>query len=943
MSGLDPIVTRVLSQAGQKLIGKVGKARKQRLLRLSAQTLVPNRVAEGLRAELDDTQAHRLNEYLYSPEFEEVALQYVLGVNLRDVPDEQLRVDIRHEIYHGLRAVAMLEPQLLTIAADVVFDALAVAAESSRFEFASLNRVAAATSAHLAAAAAANSELLRGIGDLADVHEFAQQLRTQVIAVHGHMRLPHLGVSQSVPYEQLYVTPSLRPEQEGQSVPDLSALALPGHRSVILGDPGAGKSTLAAKLAHDVAADLVPGVESRVPFLLVLREFAAAFRHERVELAHYLEQVCRAPYNLVPPSHAVDYLLRNGRAVVILDGLDELVDPEQRRRFVQLVDGFVNRYPLVPVVVTARRIGYSDAPLDRRIFTVGVVTEFDDEQVAQYTERWFVHDASTAAGDRARIVAAFLKESANIGDLRANPLLLALLCAMYSSEHFIPTNLAQIYERCAVMLFDRWDFMRGIADAPKFTGRLRGAVQHLAWHMFLAEQSGEPLPRHRILRVLVDHLRAKGFDEDDAISTAEEFLEFCTGRAWVLTDVGATETEPRFGFTHRTFMEYFAAEHLVRTHPTAGQLWAVLRPRVLAAQWEVVAQIALQLLERNIDGEADAVLLLILDDAERAEAGDVPHVPAVLRTFAARTLGYVHPGHGTVRHVTMAALRTMLSCPISDRYHYWGSFAKYQELSERDDALHTLMYRCSPGNRTVVRKTVASLLGEEIEAGVETAHIAVLNLARHLIDADPRISDLWLDTRKEIRAKHDEKIGAWQRTAPWTSIWKLEEPAVVVTEFGASCLYLADYFLTGSLPSAVERLLTRPGMPEDTSALCTALLAAPRPWISDNRWWHELQDQEPGFEDSYQRVVQEKYWYQVRLLPRTLLFLPYLETRMASHPNLPLPPQVPLFRRLTTARAQRSAHSDLRNSLARLSFPAEACDFLLAWVRGEFNLVRPPA
>ncbi len=943
MSGIDPIVTRVLSQAGQKLLGRVTKARKQRELRLVAQTLVSNRVAEGLRAELDEFQAHRLNGYLYSPEFEEVALQYVLGVNLRDVPDEQLRIDIRHEIYHGLRAVALLEPQLLTTAADVVFDALAVAAESSRFEFTSLNRIAAATSAHVAAAAAANSALLRGIGDLADVHEFAQHMRAQVIAVHGHMRLPHLGISRSVPYEQLYVTPSLQAEQEGQSVPDLSTLALPGHRSVILGDPGAGKSTLAAKLAHDVAADLVPGVESRVPFLLVLREFAAAFRHQRVELAHYLEQVCRAPYNLLPPPHAVDYLLRNGRAVVVLDGLDELVAPEQRRRFVQLVDGFVNRYPLVPVVVTARRIGYSDAPLDRRIFTKGIVAEFDDEQVAQYTERWFVHDASTPVGDRARIVAAFLKESANISDLRANPLLLALLCAMYSSEHFIPTNLAQIYERCAVMLFDRWDYMRGIADAPKFTGRLRGAVQHLAWHMFLAEQSGDALPRHRIVRVLVEHLRAKGFDEDDATSTAEEFLEFCTGRAWVLTDVGATEAEPRFGFTHRTFMEYFAAEHLVRTHPTATQLWEVLRPRVLAAQWEVVAQIALQLLERNIDGEVDAALLLILDDADRAEAENARHVPAALRSFAARTLGYVHPGHDTVRLITTAALRTVLSCPLSDRYHYWGSFAKYQDMNERDDALHALMYRCSPGNQTVVRKTVSSLLSEEIEAGVETAHIAVLNLSRHLIDADPRISNLWLKTRKELRARHEKEIDTWQRATPWTSIWELQEPALVVANYGASCLYLSDYFLTGSLPSAVERLLTVPGMPENTSELCAALLTAPRPWISDNRWWQELEAQEPAFEGSYERIVQEKHWYQIRLLPRILLFLPYLETRMASHLDLPLPPQVPLFRRLATARAQRSAHSDLRNSLTSLSFPADAQGFLFAWVRGEFNLVRPPS
>jgi predicted NACHT family NTPase len=165
---------------------------------------------------------------------------------------------------------------------------------------------------------------------------------------------------------------------------------------------------------------LVPGAEDRVPFLLVLREFAGSFRDDRLELTRYLEQVCRAPYNLDPPRHAVEYLLRNGRATVVLDGLDELVDPELRRTFVQLVEGFASRFPLVPILVTARKIGYLDAPLNHRTFTVGVVAELNEEQVTQYSERWFALDTATADVDRSRMATAFLRESANITDLRAN-------------------------------------------------------------------------------------------------------------------------------------------------------------------------------------------------------------------------------------------------------------------------------------------------------------------------------------------------------------------------------------------------------------------------------------------------------------------------------------------------------------------------------------------
>jgi predicted NACHT family NTPase len=206
-------------------------------------------------------------------------------------------------------------------------------------------------------------------------------------------------------------------------------------------------------------------------------------------LLHYLEQVCRNPYNLEPPRNAVEYLLRNGRAVVILDGIDELVDPELRRNVVQLVHGFAVQYPLVPILVTARRIGYLEAPLPIGMFTLGGIAELNDRQVRQYAENWFRIDVNTPDSESHRLAETFMSESKDISELRANPLLLALLCSMYSSEHYIPHNLAQIYEKCALMLFERWDKMRGIAMPMQFHGQLRGAVQYLAWQL---ASSNEP-------------------------------------------------------------------------------------------------------------------------------------------------------------------------------------------------------------------------------------------------------------------------------------------------------------------------------------------------------------------------------------------------------------------------------------------------------------------
>ena len=46
----------------------------------------------------------------------------------------------------------------------------------------------------------------------------------------------------------------------------------------------------------------------------------------KCSILEYLEQVSSSNYQLKPPSGSLEYLLLNGRAVVIFDGLDELLE-----------------------------------------------------------------------------------------------------------------------------------------------------------------------------------------------------------------------------------------------------------------------------------------------------------------------------------------------------------------------------------------------------------------------------------------------------------------------------------------------------------------------------------------------------------------------------------------------------------------------------------------
>lgn len=737
--------------------------------------------------------------YLESPDFAEVARQVVLWRAMRGSLDPGLSADLREQIVQGVRlSGASADPKSL-------FEAL-VSVEPLRTG--DLDTPTAVAVAHLASAVKNNTLVLRRAPSLADFHSYAGQLRSRIAAMHGEMRLPHIGVSRSVPYDELYVRPALSP---GITVADL---VLPGRRTVLLGDPGAGKSTLAGKLTHDIALD----AGDRVPFLLVLRDFTAMFRSGGRELLKYFEHICSDPYNLTPPRDAVEYLLRNGRAVVVLDGLDELVHPELRRRVVRLVEGFAHQYPLTPIVVTARKVGYQEAPLSTSLFTRGTVDDFDSGQVADYATRWFALDTATPARDRARLADSFLDESSGIEELRRNPLLLALLCAMYSSEHYLPRNLAQVYERCAVMLFDRWDSMRGITLPVQFQGRLRAAVQHLAWYLFDGPEPGNALPRSRIVRLLTNYLVTKSFDPDEAEGAAERFTEFCTGRAWILTDVGANASEPLFGFTHRTFMEYFAAEHLVRRHTTASSLWTALRSHVSEGAWDVVCRVALQLHDRNVEDGADDVLSQAIQDDDL--------------DFAANALHHLTPRPDIVRGIAMAAVRRSVAVPHEERTSYFPPGPRVPA----DGPLQSCLVRSLPANRSIVRQAVA----EDVPRLYEERTEGIANLVRGLLGSGLLDHELrsvlhdvyWRETPSDLR------FASW----PWLGVMDgLVELTTLVAALGPAVLFEHHSFLGTRIPSPATTLLFPHGNftqvdHDEARRLAAQTALSKRSWIPYRRW-----------------------------------------------------------------------------------------------------------
>ena len=494
---------------------------------------------------------------------------------------------------------------------------------------------------------------------------FLASYRSHVLDQYGKLEPPDFDRRRHVPISDIYVPPVIYEDiprkrtvvSVEENPPTLIVWDLVGRldRSVLLGDPGGGKTTASTVLMHHFASD----PERRVPFLVTLRIYAADDPPAR-SVVGFIEHELETLYQCPAPAGLVDMLLLTGRAVVIFDGLDELLDTSRRADVATRVEHFCAEYPLAPVLVTSRVVGYDQARLDEAQFTSFRLGNFRDEDVAAYARKWF------ALEDGARPDEAddFLDESESVPDLRANPLLLSLMCILYRGEGSLPRNRAEIYEQCANLLFRRWDARRRIHQDLRAGHLLEPALRHLAWWLFTRDNAQSAVTERELVTATTEFLHGRGFESEDAArDAAREFVTFCAGRMWVFSDAGTTATgECLYSFTHRTFLEFFAASQLAYDSDTPEKLARTLAPRVARGEWEIVAELAVQIKNRSSRDGAQRIYTELLGERRRRSVQGRSNI----LQFMTRTLRSVDPTPTLTRRLAREALDFMFSGDPAD-------------------------------------------------------------------------------------------------------------------------------------------------------------------------------------------------------------------------------------------------------------------------------------
>jgi hypothetical protein len=460
---------------------------------------------------------------------------------------------------------------------------------------------------------ARRAEVMADASRVQKIYEAIEVIRARVAEDRKFIELPHLREQHRVPMDDLYIQRDLAAFGVSEAKPLQwwsPAERLP-PRLVILGNPGVGKSTYVSQMLYQTAASSVSSPSRIAPLLLSLRDYDAA--QEDRSFASWLADNIESVYQFPIAKSTVEDIFSLGLALVVFDGLDEIIDLSKRRSTAARIAHFCQQYPSCDVIVTSREVGYRSAALDKALFVEVALPEFLEDQIVEYVRKWFA-ETSREGEDASALADHFMTESIYAKELLPNPLMLSLLCSVYQYIGYIPENRPALYEECSRLLFYRWDKIRRIDASSWKEAKLLSMVQELAGFFFRVQSAQSGVPERQLKKIIKNYLQDNVLsDPDEAEDQADDFVDYCSGRAWVISKIGTAKGERLFGFTHRTFMEYFAAKSIVRECSNAMELVERLRPIIGNSQSEIIPEIALQIYEeQGTIGRADEFLNLLL-------------------------------------------------------------------------------------------------------------------------------------------------------------------------------------------------------------------------------------------------------------------------------------------------------------------------------------------
>jgi predicted NACHT family NTPase/transcriptional regulator with XRE-family HTH domain len=393
-------------------------------------------------------------------------------------------------------------------------------------------------------------------------------------------------------------------------------------RLIVLGKPGAGKTTFLKYLAMQCITGKFAA--NKVPFFVTLKDFADTSTRSRPKLVKYLantlsdsmqQHTFRNKFSELTSTEIIKLLLNHGRCLILLDGLDEVLKEDTKRIYREIGDA-ADKFYQSQFVITCR-IAAQEFVFDR--FVEVEVADFDGQQIATFVENWFRAKNDSNDSLKATKFIQKIQQNLPIRELASNPLLLTLFCLVFGESGDFPSRRADLYEEGVKILLKKWDATRNIQRDELYreldVQRREDLLSFVAYETF---SRGELiLEKRKIEGYVASFLQNLRYDDSDheIRVDSEAVLRAIEAQHGLLIQ----RARGVYTFSHLTLQEYFTAREITLTNQPTRQreMFEVLKDFFSNPRWREVF-----LLTMEMSRDASNFLLEIKRDIDLQVANE---------------------------------------------------------------------------------------------------------------------------------------------------------------------------------------------------------------------------------------------------------------------------------------------------------------------------------
>ncbi|NTV66998.1 MAG: SUMF1/EgtB/PvdO family nonheme iron enzyme [Chlorobaculum sp.] len=368
---------------------------------------------------------------------------------------------------------------------------------------------------------------------------------------------------------------------------EVMSLVFKHHRLLlVIGDPGSGKTTLlkyyALSCMDDSRYKEFGFSEPVSVFYLPLRELEKTngrYASLPASLASWSER-----QYLDFSKEIVSKWIDRPSTLVLLDGLDEISNVQERIAVCKWIDKAVHRFSYARFVVTSRSTGYRKGD-GIEIVTPHIradIMDFTPEQQVAFLHKWFralylreLPPAQMKEGEwreaqekRAReksmVLVEYLNQENNrsLRALAGQPLLLQIMALLWKERDYLPNSRTKLFDAALDYLLDYRDRKRAIMPLlfAEDARRVLGSVSLWMQEVVHTDEVSRAVMHTKIEEILITLNKPV---------SAPEFCRNLVDRAGLLVEYG----DNQYVFRLKAFREYLAAIQLVKNvHRTSGYL-----------------------------------------------------------------------------------------------------------------------------------------------------------------------------------------------------------------------------------------------------------------------------------------------------------------------------------------------------------------------------------